>query len=202
MGLIFGESRDYHGRFAGGGLGGSANNGLVISKLDAASKLAIKTEEEGNAIGDYAGGSSGPLNTFLRSGGKDAYFARQAGHIDSVIQRVHTTGDLFLFRGLHGVSPSSGSIFTDSAFASTTLSEDVARQFAKGGTLMRIHYPRGGNALSINSIMSYDSDVNESEILLPRRLRYKILHVAKAAAADAGAFEQVMDVAVLAGEVA
>jgi hypothetical protein len=94
--------------------------------------------------------------------------------MNQALKKVHTTQDLTLWRGIQGGYVESvlheGSTFQDLGFTSATLSQSVARRFTRrnggGGQLMRLHLPRGSNALFVDSIP--ELALGQKEVILPK----------------------------------
>ena len=115
------------------------------------------------------------FNRHMREGGGGPELEAMADDIDSAMRDSVLTQPIEVLRGLEFGSigqPGTlrGTEFSDKAFASTTTDMDHARAF--GIAVMRIKVPAGISAIRM---ADRDSDMVESEILLDRDLRYRIV---------------------------
>lgn len=104
--------------------------------------------------------------------------AEVAAGLDQVMARHQTSQPLRVYRGMGSFAPadtSPGAVIEDPGFSSSTLSEDVAKEFAGDGVSLDITVPSGFNAVVVNGAVD-DPDLGwEKELLLPRGTRYIVL---------------------------
>lgn len=115
------------------------------------------------------------FNRHMREGGNDPEMDARVADVDSAMRDSVLTQPIEVLRGLeYGSLGEPGTLrgteFSDKAFASTTTDPDHARAF--GTAVMRIRVPAGVSAVRM---ADRDSDPVESEILLDRDLRYRIV---------------------------
>ena len=102
--------------------------------------------------------------------------------LDSAFKKSETTEPLVLFRGVR-IPPKSyeleygalGAESSNSGYYSTTSDINVAQQYSGGkgvGNVLEVHVPKGANALSLVGTSLND---NESEILLPRDTKTRVV---------------------------
>lgn len=137
------------------------------------------------------------LNRHLRTGGGGPEMRRRVADIDSAMRDSVLAEPIVVLRGasvsrLGTPGKLTGVEFTDKAYVSTTSDEDHARRF--GMTVMRITVPPGVSAIRMDD---RDPARVESEILLDRGLRFRI--VGEDAKFDADGFleEHTIDVEVI-----
>ena len=103
-------------------------------------------------------------------------FGEEISLLDSAISKFNLTNDIVVFRGVSksafgGSPPQVGSVISDKAFLSTTVSKTTAQSFGNGYVL-KINVPKGkGKGAYVDSI-SYHK--GEREFLMPRNTKLKI----------------------------
>ena len=179
----------------GGGGGGAGASATVEAKptvystkpstpakfdLDVATS-ALKsnaTPYELTTIKNYSGYAASNLNPALRGGKSlNASHAKMTEALDSAIQKSELPHDVTVYRGLSSAASkmaffaTPGSVFSDKAYASTTVDKAVGKRIGEGGVLLEIKLRKGTKALPIDGLSRYPE---ERELLLPRNTSYKI----------------------------
>jgi hypothetical protein len=119
------------------------------------------------------------MNDQLRSRRLDPEMKRRVKAIDSVMAESQLDEPIIVYRGFDPESVFrdyerlAGREFTERAFASTTTDPDHAIWF--GGHIMRIRVPAGVGAIRMADRGGTERDSAESEILLDRGLRFRIV---------------------------
>lgn len=139
--------------------------------------VATPSPEEVSAAKYYTGPGYKPLNGHLRFGEEvsPAVLARMS-HLDSAISKSVVEKDTTVYRGVQsgswlprGLAP--GTEITDAGYVSTAI--DPEGQYG-GDTKMIIRVPKGSRALDLpGNALSHHP--NESELLLPRGTRLRVL---------------------------
>jgi hypothetical protein len=162
------------------------------------------TDTQKEVVSDYKGVGYAGLNRHLRAGGDPASpeppstasaYARRSSvehttsNLDAALAKTPTDRDLIVFRGhtsgevIDKVKGNLGGTFSDKAYQSTSLSQEVATKFLYNvskkvpAMTWEVHVPKGsrGAYLSTNAA---GSSGNEHEFLLPRDSKFRILEVA------------------------
>lgn len=143
------------------------------------------TEEEQLAAEDYMGASSW-LNSDLRRGEIDDDYADTVYDLESAIAKAPPLKQAaVVYRGLETRKMDArvvakfqnlkvGQQFEDDGFCSTSVRAGVAARFA-GSVTMEIVLPAGTRALSMDKIVGIVSGRKESEVVLDRGTRFKVL---------------------------
>jgi hypothetical protein len=165
----------------------------------------LASEAQVNSIADYMSGSGmySTVNTYLREGAWGRYTpvreqvqAQQViNHLDEVItQAPKLAKDTLTYRGIWGQKETAfftglkpGDTFTDSAFVSTSLNEQIAKNFARydkanGGVILEIVNPKGTTGVfpiaQRVTVTEKQVAVNsENEWLLPRNTKFEVISV-------------------------
>jgi hypothetical protein len=127
-------------------------------------------------VGGYSTGAYRPINHYLRNESEWDMFNIQ--EISKVIDLIFDIPALkpnpsIIFRGTQNDSIYNNQVFTDKAYMSTSLEENISHKFipADNGILLKIHLQcRNINLLEIKGI------INEQEYLIPRNTRFRILY--------------------------
>jgi len=204
------QPRDKKGRFTFGSDGdtkgeapaaGEEALGVPPKKLD---EMTAAGDRRATALWYRAGDNSMETKTGnpgsydmgqqMRSGKLDPEMRARVKDIDSVMSESHLPRPIEVYRGIgsHFDRFKAGSKFTDKSFVSTTTDPHWARGF--GGTVMRIRVPAGTRAVRM---ANRSSDPPESEILLHRGLRFRVIGEAPAGTAEAFRAVRVLDVEVM-----
>ena len=152
----------------------------------ARSHSAIMTEtlspNEERSLRDYSGPRFRSLNKKLNDGSAMSASEKSViSGLDDAFKKSETTEPLVLFRGVRTSSSSDleygspGAESTNGGYYSTTSDINVARQYSGGegkGNVLEVHVPKGTPALSLVGTSLND---NESEILLPRGIKTKVV---------------------------
>ena len=148
--------------------------------LDAATSAlkASVTPYELTTIKNYSGYAASNLNPALRKDKSlNASHAKMTEALDSAIQKSELPHDVTVYRGLSsGASKMAffatpGSVFSDKAYASTTVDKAVGKRIGEGGVLLEIKLRKGAKVLPIDGLSRYP---DERELLLPRNTSYKV----------------------------
>lgn len=162
-------------------------------------------EAELSALADYMSGSGmyGEVNYYLREGGFDRYTGpKKQAEILNVIHQLDSTiknapslnQDMLTYRGIWGQEATQfftnlkpGDTFTDLGFSSTSLTKQIALNFARydrpnGGVVLEIVNPAGTKgvfplALRAEVTPQYVSATSENEWLLPRDTKFEVVSV-------------------------
>jgi hypothetical protein len=187
------HKRDGNGKFAhtaGSGLGHAAKGGdkpltgvaahdappLKLADLPKddprAEALWFRTGDNSMETRDYPGFVR--LNDYMRNGGSDPKMAGYVEGIDKAMAESKLPAPIQVYRGIEASAigdPGNleGVEFTDKAFASTTTDAVHAKAF---GSTMTITVPAGVSAITM---ADRDPGLPESEILLDRGLRYRVV---------------------------
>ena len=139
-------------------------------------------------INKYSGDDYWCLNDYLREGDVRKYSERDlkswAWCLHSSLQflRSNVPNNTKVYRGVNCYAPDNwkeGNRFYFGEFLSTSKSEDIALDFAKGKTMLIIKIKNNGNNGNNNYCkdISYISQYDEEEILLTAFCRYDITDV-------------------------
>lgn len=143
------------------------------------------TPDELQDISDYQNGPHYDLNHWLRSGDElpediRPVYKAWRDNLDSAIGKGAAPENITVFRGFENPEISrnfdalDGIIIGDDGFVSTTLSEPVARRFARSyrdPVLAEIRVPKGTKMGYVDAVNSVD----EYEMLLPRGTRFRVV---------------------------
>ena len=136
------------------------------------------TPYELTTIKNYSGYAASNLNPALRKGKSlNTSHTRMTEALDSAIQKSELAQDVTVYRGLSSAASkmaffaTPGSVFSDKAYASTTVDKAVGKRIGKGGVLLEIKLRKGAKALPIDGLSRYPE---ERELLLPRNTSYKV----------------------------
>ena len=134
---------------------------------------------ETKAIREYTGDQYLPINAHLRKG------SRRGGQgtisdvqsIDGVMARSRVEVDTIMFRGGRLPNAEVGMIFEDAGFVSTTTSRTIADTFItpRHPVQFTIHVPAGTRGIGVRKALT--TIPKEAEIVLDRRLRYRVISV-------------------------
>lgn len=129
----------------------------------------------------YQGAEYIKANDYARTGSAERFTSpEEAQEVQAGFDRLVSKGalpeDTLLYRGASGkrISTTPGEVFTEPGYSSTSMREDVGKDFASrrdGGVLLEIQAPAGTPAAHIPATGGLD----ESEILLGRNARYKVV---------------------------
>jgi hypothetical protein len=170
------------------------------------------TADQKKAVDDYQGIGYAALNRHLRDGGSpndpappataSRYanalpVAVQTRDLDAALGKTPTDRDLITFRGSSApdvaerVANNVGGTFTDKAYQSTSLDKNIAREFqvppegvlpaGHSSLLWEVHVPKGSRGAFLPGSAEGDE---ESEFLLPRDSKFRILEVKHDASAN------------------
>ena len=131
---------------------------------------------------------SNPINNYLRTGtlspgyGLESSLESRVKDIESAMQKSVVSENVMVYRGLNKltIGPDTGSyvgtIFTDKAFVSTSLSERSALGWSwvnqdQVGTVVAIKLDAGSHALYLDAL----NDRGEYELLLPKNTRFRVI---------------------------
>lgn len=173
-------------------------------KVEADKKLnGVDGDDVRSAIGDYSSNGYENINWALRASGGDddaiptshptrpgVYSATRVKNgvrgIDAAMKSSPLENDVVVYRGIANPSltfgdswqddgDNTGLTFVDNAFVSTTVSANVARNFASSGAgvKMNILVPKGKNAIGIEQGPGSGLS-HEKELLVDRGLKYRV----------------------------
>ncbi len=149
---------------------------LKLADMDRSSPRAealwFRTGDNSLETRDYPGFVR--LNEHLREGGHDTKMAAYAEEIDAAMAESKLPAPIRVLRGIQASAIGTpgqleGVEFVDRAFTSTTVDDKHAEAF---GSTMSITVPAGVSAIRM---ADRDPDLPESEILLDRGLRYRVV---------------------------
>lgn len=168
------------------GSGGTFNERVTTAKKGKAAHgsvprqytMGVDDDDTDMAIGEYVIDGD-DINADLRGGGSS--YSATTDLVDGAMERSKLPEDAVVYRGVSSAQRTFGSAYrsssmvgmewTDRGYSSTTTNEVVADRFAGGSALgvrMRILAPAGTGAIAI--------DDYESEILLPRGLKFRVVN--------------------------
>lgn len=144
-------------------------------------KWPKNTPKEVRALADYQGTEYLNVNEALRAGGQSWATGPDQLTIRQVTRAIdyapRTNQSVTAYRGLTFTSDDAtraflsqageGAVFTDPAFASTSLSRTTAASFGRNGILMEIDVPAGSKAVGLDLW-------GESELLLQRGTSFRV----------------------------
>ncbi len=195
------QPRDDHGRFGSGGAGEATKTFDSTKDANKWAKENVKRSEaltthENNAVQDYRRQGHLDINHLLRNGshasitGKRLENAQAATvRLDSAIAKSTVEKAVIVQRGMTSDAKWDqsmvGRTVSDKGFTSTTLDKTIAVSFARSAdqklgdrsTIVEIHVPAGSKGL-------YLKERHESELLLPRGSRFKIVEISKSERGD------------------
>jgi SPP1 gp7 family putative phage head morphogenesis protein len=125
-----------------------------------------------DALADYQGAGYRTINQELRNwrgNGVPSAISKDVAKLDAAMAASQTPEDLTVFRGLdYGVVRhlGVGDYFEEKAYASTSLSADVAENEFGGGAVMEIRLPSGSSAVYLDGLDP--AMANEIEVLMAR----------------------------------
>lgn len=162
-------------------------------------KVAMKadvTREQYKAVDAYTGTDFTQVNKYLR--GQEFLGKKLRSNkkllsgldiksvitgLDSAIDSSSMPQATTVFRGVRGVTFKAGDLISDKGFQSTTLNRKIAENFSAPGiivggeapahTIMHIHVPAGTKAIYATGV----AGGAESEVILPRNARYRVVSV-------------------------
>jgi hypothetical protein len=172
-----------------------------LSEPQRAALAAYANEDEGEGAGGYLA-----MNAVLRhgDGAKDPYWGRSLAedgrrllaqhqaHLDTAIASSTVPEDVVVHRGIGEHAAElvrrldagelvPGSTITDHGYVSTSLSEETAAEIGgKRGVHVEIRVPKGAHAAYVDGAVKKPQD--ESEMMLPRGSRFRIVSAGKDAA--------------------
>jgi hypothetical protein len=146
------------------------------------------TDAEKSALKKYTGNGYATINSKLRAAGGDSYAATSmtVKALDSVIKRAPVTdidmklrrdfsfGPMFTHIEKYGTL--NGTVMTDRGFSSTSARMNW---IWSGGFKATILLPKGSQGIYTGGTHDYSSHPGESEFILPRETRYKIVSTKK-----------------------
>lgn len=152
-------------------------------------KTKRRTEQEQEALQNYAVSSHYDLNSYFRDGG-----GKGEPDLDQIARRIESAfakaaplpADIFVYRALytqHAKKFKPGGVYSDKAFVSTSLLAKHAAGVYDGDpvTVLKLRVPKGTKALYLDDGMT--GKERELEVLLPRNIKLKIEQVTKPVAA-------------------
>ena len=153
----------------------------VESQLQEQSDIAFGrfSDEEKKAVEDYVDFSYQPINGYLRGHEKrtrvPGFDAQEAiSHLDSAMDKFDLTEDVIVYRG-DSIDIFAGRNVGDELvipqFMSTSINTEYAQDF-NGPFFAEIRVPRGTKSLYLGNNSQLPE---ESELLLSRGLRYKVI---------------------------
>lgn len=161
-----------------------------FSKYDENIKQLSK--QEYNSLEHYRNYSYEDINSVLRKGEEsDSNIDSMVEQLDSSFNKFELKDDLVVFRGISENDRtkeffeklSSGDIYSDTGFISTSLSDRAVEGFAKNirgdGYKIKINMKKGQNAIPMQNIGSDETKEmysNEFEFLLKRNSKFKVLN--------------------------
>jgi tape measure domain-containing protein len=168
---------------AKGKVSGEANAGLMHKYANFGA-----TDAEKSALQKYTGNGYKTINSKLRAAGGDSYAAKSmtVKALDSVIKRAPVTdidmklrrdfsfGPMFTHIEKYGTL--NGTVMTDRGFSSTSARMNWSWS---GGFKATILLPKGSQGIYTGGTHDYSSHPGESEFILPRETRYKIVSTKK-----------------------
>jgi len=172
----------------------SENAIAVKAALNSTEQLwTTLNENQQKAIEHFSSVDYVPINSYLRTGKVENYDSSyvldtkevkdRIKQMDSVFDKVELPENTTVYRGINmellekmkdQLIP--GNTLEFSAFTSTTHDENVAKTFARGSknAIFEIRLPKGSKALSIENHSGFKK---ESEILLNRGMKFKVVEV-------------------------
>ena len=130
------------------------------------------------AVADYIDEGYDAMNETLRGlpgSWSDPYFDRRIADLTRYIDTATTTThDMTVWRGMAtSMNPEVGSLVTDGAFMSTSVSQEIALEFssAQKGCLWKILVPKGTKAINVST--------QEAELLIQRGSSLRVLSTGK-----------------------
>jgi hypothetical protein len=194
MGFDPHELRDPFGKWTRGG------GGLHVPNIEMQGKLSA---DEIQSVGDYVhSGSFVQINSHLRgidaaqAAGDDpfmvgatsgiglvsdedsaGYVKQEMEHLDSAIQKSVIKTPVTVYRSFDDaqIKGKTGGMFTDNGYGSTTTDPKIIDQWG-GNAVMKIEISSNRHGLWVDGTPGVTS-LNQSELLLPRGVRYSILSV-------------------------
>ncbi len=170
----------------GGGLTGNAANDALDHKY----RLSA---DERTSLNWYTGAGHDKINNALRGGGgvDQQTLDRTTGNLDRIANRSRVDVPVQVHRGVlvedtagraYLASLRPGSVHTDKGYVSTTTDKGIAKRFGFGGkgrdgttaVSITIRVPKGTPAIHMSSARPHQG-INESEVLLGRNLRYRVV---------------------------
>ena len=132
-----------------------------------------------DAINEYSMGGYQDINDFLNGKYPDYKYGNEIiKEIDDAMSNYELKDDIIAFKGTsknHYESKKIGDIINMKMYNSTALNENIAKTFLsekKNPIMLEIRVPKGTKCLYIGNNSSYEF---ESELLLGRNLKYKII---------------------------
>ena len=161
---------------------GAAN--AMFNTLYSKDPSAMFSEDELDSVLGYVSGSAA-LNSGLRKGGLDRDDMQTVYDIDNAIAKApRITQPVLVYRGIDSRTDwrattalkeiKVGESFDDAAFCSTSTVKSVAQKFTDK-IMFEIALPTGVRALPVKKLGASRLGFGESEVLLPREYRMKVL---------------------------
>lgn len=168
------------GQSSGKGAGGAARNYKEVNDDSIFDKSVNDwrdnmTQKELKTTRMYTGSAYYKWNDSLRNNNGEGY-EKYTKELDSAISKFDLKNDIIVYRGtgsyaFPGGTPEIGSIISDKAFLSTSVSKDVARDF-DSGIILKIQVPSGrGRGAYVKSVSQHKG---ENEFLMARNTNLKI----------------------------
>jgi hypothetical protein len=182
------------GKFCSGSTGGGGSGdqgsdddpGFPAAKPEepAPQGLYSVTTDEAKALASYVGPDYAFINAYSRnpnSGPDKEHYEKMAVKIDSLItKQPPLKGEEIVYRGMNPPKDLAkqlvkGAIIEDKGFMSTTIDQNVAKNF--GSTTMTIRVPKGAQMVKVQDYIKGTTADNERESILPRGTKLKITNV-------------------------
>jgi len=135
------------------------------------------TQDELRAFEMYTGSWYVDINEYLlkkKNNNNNNFLDKIINTIESVMDKFETDENMLVYRGIkdwHYENIQIGDVIETGMFTSTTLVENIARDFARS-TVFEIEIPKGTKGIYIGQNSAYP---HEREFLLSHKVKYKVL---------------------------
>ena len=140
------------------------------------------SREEKEAMNFYTNEGNYEINKALKQGNLTEEQKNIVKQIDKVINNYEMSGEYIVYRGTKDIGDLKvGDVYSEKQYLSTSLSEDIAKEFAEhygDGTMLKITVKPNnskGVYIGINNNAGYL--VNEEEFLIQRNQKFKVQKV-------------------------